>query len=139
MTDWERIKRDYVSDATTTYRSLGEKYGVSFREIGRVAKAGDWIGQRRQFLDRLSTQTMENAIEIATEGITECSRVAKKLLRRISQRVDDETREISSYEYRQISGAIRDIKQIMTSGETADNTIQIIMGEAEEFINGSRT
>ena len=139
MTDWERIKLDYISDATATYRGLADKYGVSLRQIARIAKDEDWPQGRSDYVNSVATKAKEKAIDVAVDGITECTRVAQKLLRRISQRVDDETREISSSEYRQISGAIKDIKEIMTSGETADNTIQIIMGEAEEFINGSRT
>lgn len=137
MIDWGLIKREYVTDATSTYRSLASKYGLSFKQIGQVAKAEDWVGQRKQHQDELYTKAMEKSVEEAVDGITQCIQVAQKLLKRIAMRVDDTDTPIGTSEYRQISGAIKDIKDIMTSGETADNTIQIIMGDAEEFINGN--
>ena len=54
---------------------------------------------------------------------------------RIAQRVDDTSLPISTQEFRQISGAIKDLRDIINSyGDDNDNRIEIVMGSAEEFL-----
>lgn len=49
MTNWETIRREYIT-ASTTYRELAGKYGVSLAAVTRRAGKEGWVDQRRQWL-----------------------------------------------------------------------------------------
>lgn len=46
MIDWEAIKQEYIT-TKTSYRRLGDKYGIHFKRIARVAKRESWVEARR--------------------------------------------------------------------------------------------
>lgn len=134
MIDWDAAKMEYITDSGASYHSIAEKYGVSQRQIERVGRRDGWSAARAEYVGEVTEKIKAATIETTVDGLTKCVQVAQKLLIRIEQRVDDTEQPIISSEYRQISGAIKDIREIMSEGESKDNTIQIIMGEAEEFI-----
>ena len=46
MIDWAAMKTEYVT-TDTSYRRLGDKYGIHFKRIARVAKKENWVEARR--------------------------------------------------------------------------------------------
>lgn len=56
--DWQKIKTEYITDPSASYRSLAEKYEVSYVQIGNVGKDENWVELRKQHLDNVLTKSL---------------------------------------------------------------------------------
>jgi hypothetical protein len=61
--DWNAIRQEYITDETSSYRSLSKKYGIGLTQLSKHAKDEDWIGQRAQLKDKTMTKTIEKLSE----------------------------------------------------------------------------
>lgn len=61
--DWNAIRQEYITDETSSYRSLSKKYGIGLTKLSKHAKDEDWIGQRAQLKDKTMTKTIEKLSE----------------------------------------------------------------------------
>ena len=59
MSDWKRIKAEYVAGGTS-YRKLAEKYDVSLTTLQRIAKKENWIGLRQRAEDKSDTKIVNS-------------------------------------------------------------------------------
>ena len=59
MSDWKRIKAEYVAGGTS-YRKLAEKYKVSLTTLQRIAKKENWIGLRQRAEDKSDTKIVNS-------------------------------------------------------------------------------
>ena len=66
--DWDALKNEYISSPDESFRSLGEKWGVSASAIHRRAKEGGWARKREQFADKMETKTLEKLMEERAKG-----------------------------------------------------------------------
>jgi len=48
LIDWAAIKQEYMT-TDISYRRLGDKHGIHFKKIARVAKRENWVEARRQW------------------------------------------------------------------------------------------
>lgn len=61
--NWGKIKKDYVSDSSMSYRKLAEKYGVSRTVIGKRAKKEGWSALRQEAAERSEAKLLETVGE----------------------------------------------------------------------------
>ena len=61
--NWSKIKNEYVSDSSMSYRKLAEKYGVSRAVIGEKAKKEGWRALRQAASERAEAKLLENVGE----------------------------------------------------------------------------
>ncbi len=87
--DWEAIKNEYITDSSTSYRSLAEKYGVSERNLARHGKDGGWVELRQQFVSKVSSDTLNLEVKTRAKQAVKIGKIADKLLKKISQAVDE--------------------------------------------------
>ena len=112
--DWAAIKTEYIT-ADTTYRNLAAKYGVSLSQIGRVATKENWVELKRQYADKVLTETVNKVAGIEADHNTRLFNVAGKLLSAIEKKLETpmlENGQAMAQEYRQIASTIKDIKDI---------------------------
>ena len=57
--DWNAIREEYITDESSSYRKLAQKYGVGLTAVTNHAKAEDWVGQRKQLKDKTITKSIE--------------------------------------------------------------------------------
>lgn len=88
-TDWEAIRAEYISDAKSTYRSLGEKYGVSSNAIAVRSRGENWREQRRQRSENISKLIIERRTQEDVERFMQVSNTAQALIDRIEEAVGD--------------------------------------------------
>jgi len=50
---WELAKEKYITNPSTTYRSLAEELGVTFRTVANHAKKGNWPGARKENFNKV--------------------------------------------------------------------------------------
>lgn len=118
MIDWKKIKAEYIT-TNTSYRKLGEKYGVGYQTICHRAKAEQWGEQREQFTNKTVTKTIETIGAKQVDRAARLQEVTDKLLRKIE--IFAESYELlDSKSIRSLTAAIKDIKDIQMIKSDAD-------------------
>jgi hypothetical protein len=121
--DWQVIKQEYITDPNTSYRRLAEKYGVSRVQIGNVGSEEGWVELRRKHLDKTLTKTINALGTAQAQRAARLQTVADKLLGKIEAAVDSFDMEMlfmDKQALRQITGALKDIKDIQMIKSDAD-------------------
>ncbi|MBR2460908.1 MAG: hypothetical protein IKB34_06740 [Clostridia bacterium] len=88
--NWEEIRAEYISDTSSTYSSLGKKYGVSANAIAVRSRGENWREQRRQRSDAISRMIIERRTQEDVERFMQVSNTARILVDRIEAAVKDE-------------------------------------------------
>ena len=130
MVDWSAIKTEYVT-TDTSYRKLSEKYEVSMTEVSRHGKDESWREERRKYQEKAYAKTLDVLIKGQQNRIKRLQTITDKILDKIEESVDQmDAKDLMAY--RQITAAIKDIKEIQMLKSEAD------MREQEARINKLR-
>ena len=122
MADWNKIKTEYLT-SDTSYRKLAQKYGVNATTIAKKASKEDWVSQRQQQADRTLSKTLTAVSNRQVNRASRLQKVADKLLNKIEAAVDDYNMAVllvDRQSLRQITGALKDIKDIQMIRSEAD-------------------
>ena len=122
MADWTKIKTEYLTK-NTSYRKLAQKYGVNATTIAKKASKEDWVSQRQQQASRTLSKTLTAVSNREVDRATRLQNVADKLLDKIEQAVDRYSMEevfVDRQSLKQITGALKDIKEIQMLRSEAD-------------------
>jgi len=84
--DWEKIKRDYVTDPLSSQQKISEKYGVSLVSIRKHSKADDWFATKKKHQREVTEKVLEkvsakNADKLA-DAIIAASNIAEMIRRK---------------------------------------------------------
>ena len=82
MADWEKIKAEYIA-TDTSYRELGQKYGVNYATIGRKAAKEGWQTQRQQHVNNTLTKILNVDTDQKVDRATKLYNAADDLLNKI--------------------------------------------------------
>lgn len=89
--DWLKIKTEYIN-GNVSQRDLAAKYGVTLRQISNHATAEQWVLERQNHLDKLSTEIQrkadEKTIESESEIIAIKSRMKLKIFRQLEKSME---------------------------------------------------
>ena len=122
MADWNKIKTEYLT-SDTSYRKLAQKYGVNATTIAKKASKEDWVSQRQQLANRTLSKTLTAVSNRQVNRAARLQKVADKLLNKIEAVVDDYNMGallVDRQSLRQITGALKDIKDIQMIRSEAD-------------------
>ena len=122
MADWNKIKTEYLT-SDTSYRKLAQKYGVNATTIAKKASKEDWVSHRQQLANRTLSKTLTAVSNRQVNRAARLQEVADKLLNKIEAAVDDYNMEVllvDRQSLRQITGALKDIKDIQMIRSEAD-------------------
>ena len=115
-TDWNKIKAEYVAGGTS-YRKLADKYGVSLRNLQRKAAKESWVDLRQQTVDKAAAKIIESVSSQQARRYQRLQDVTDKLLDKLEGIVESvclEEMVIDKYTMKQITGALKDIKDIQS-------------------------
>lgn len=87
--DWQKIKTEYITDPSASYRSLAEKYEVSYVQIGNVGKEENWVGLRKQHLDKIFTKTLAADTRKKVDRAKRLRDAADRLLDKVERAIDE--------------------------------------------------
>lgn len=121
--DWNVIKTEYITDESSSYRKLAKKYGVSYTTIGEKARQEGWAEERKQFLNKTLSKTLNAISKAQANRASRLQTVADKLLDKIENAVDNfDMSEIllDKQALKQLTGALKDIKDIQMIKSEAD-------------------
>lgn len=122
MADWNKIKTEYLT-SDTSYRKLAQKYGVNATTIAKKASKEGWVSHRQQLANRTLSKTLTAVSNRQVNRAARLQKVADKLLNKIEAAVDDYNMEVllvDRQSLRQITGALKDIKDIQMIRSKAD-------------------
>lgn len=115
--DWNAIKTEYITNPNTSYRKLGEKYGVHFTNIAKKAKEENWQQERIQHTNTTLTNSLEAITNAKVDRAVRLQGVAEKLLEKIEALIEYTEAPQS---IRQLTAALKDIKEIQMIKSEAD-------------------
>lgn len=108
---WEKIKTEYISSDTSSYRQLEKKYGVSYAKIQGRAYKENWKSERDEFLSNRLNKSLDL---LSTHQAEECAKafmVANKLLEKIEKAVDA-VEDADTGAIKNLAIALKDLKEI---------------------------
>lgn len=124
--DWAKIKTEYIT-TDTSYRELGEKYGVHYQTICARAKKEGWIREREQHRNRTITNSVKDIEKKKSKQAVKVCALADKLLAKLEQSIDEfdltqttrrvktvygNEEETTEFSLRQLTAALRDLQAI---------------------------
>ena len=119
--DWRKIKAEYLAGGTS-YRKLALKHNVKLSALRSIAKREDWVDLKTQTQHKLSTKLTESVSDQETKKAVDIIHVADKLLDKITEFI--ETVPLSANSVKQLTSAIKDIKEIKGIKSDADSREQ---------------
>lgn len=111
MVDWNAVKTEYIT-THTSYSKLAQKYGIHINTIALRSKQEKWVEQRKKYCEKTVTNTVE---EIGKEQVKRSVKLVKateQLLDKIISLLEDETEVLSAQWIKNISSALKDVKEI---------------------------
>ena len=120
--DWKNIETEYVT-SDISQRQLAEKYGICRSTIGKKAAEENWMEKRTKHRDSVVTKTVAAVESAMVSRARKVQTVADKLLNKIEAAVDSfDMNEllVDKQALRQITGALKDIKEIQMIRSEAD-------------------
>lgn len=120
MADWNAIKTEYIT-TDTSYRKLGEKYGIHYKVISEKGKDEGWVTLRSQHRDKTLTDTLDAISEQQVDRAANLISVADKLLAKVKDLLETDAEVLSDTQsMKHISGVLKDIKEIQMIRSDAD-------------------
>ena len=89
LLDWNSIRKEYITDESSSYRKLAKKYGVSLTAITRHSKDEDWQGQRQQFKDKTITKSIEKLSDKTADKLSRVADLTDKLLDKLERAIEE--------------------------------------------------
>lgn len=117
--DWNAIKTEYITDESTSYRKLAEKYGVPLGTIFKRAKRENWIGLRQQSQDKMVAKTVAKIENAQIDRLTRIHSITDKALDKLEYALEN-VDALDTYAFRQIVATIKDIKEIQMLKSATD-------------------
>lgn len=128
--NWDDIRNEYIA-TSISYRKLADKYGVSFRTLQRKATKEDWVSKRSQKGVKSAEKTIEKTSDMAAERAANLMTATDMVLHAILEDIEKIKAAEVPYNWKNITGALKDIKDIQAVPE---NTQQNILVKIESDI-----
>lgn len=109
--NWSKIKNEYVSDSSMSYRKLAEKYGVSRAVIGERAKKEGWRALRQAASERAEAKLLETVGE-------ENARIDGKFYKAVDLLLEEACKclstpgQLRAVDIKDMSSALKNIKDL---------------------------
>ena len=123
MADWNSIRQEYITNESSSYRKLAEKYGISYTSIGERSRKEGWSEQRSQYLTKTLSKSIDAIGKAQAKRAERVVNVADKLLAKIEAVIDGYDGEAliaNTQALKHITGALKDIKDIQMIKSESD-------------------
>ena len=117
--DWSKIKTEYITDESASYRNLAEKYGVPLGTLCKRAKKEDWVALRKQSVDNTVTESVKKIENAQIKRLTRIHGITDKALAKLEYALEN-LDPLDTQGFRQIIASIKDIKEIQMLKSATD-------------------
>ncbi|CAJ0610693.1 unnamed protein product [Cylicocyclus nassatus] len=160
-TNWTEIKNEYITERTS-YRKLAAKYNLPFHTIQQRALKDKWVEQKKQYIDRIESKSLENAEKQAVDYRSALYELAFNVAQDLANLTRSYTLEqlvALGVKPKDITGAIKDLEDALhvksdrdiqeqeariknlrkqAEAEAEDKEIKVIIkGSAEDYSDDS--
>lgn len=118
MADWNQIKADYIRGKP--YRELAEIYGVSSSTLRKKGMAEKWTDLRNKARTLAEQKTTKMVADRQAKAINMMDTITEMLLGKIMDGLKDGTLCEGGRGMRDVTGALRDIREIRGIKSEAD-------------------
>ena len=87
--DWEKIEIEYITNPSTTYNGLAEKYDVSCHTLYKRAKKGQWSEKRRKSCEKSVKKAVVSFERRQEKRMNRVLDIADRLLDRLEEAVEE--------------------------------------------------
>ena len=127
MADWNAIRQEYITDESSSYRKLAQKYGVSLTAIYNRGRDEKWVELRQQTkdktiakaVDKISDEQSEIQADVAARFTDMTASLAGKLEKAIAEVDPKDTTGI-----RRLAASLCDLKLLIGVKSDADSREQ---------------
>ena len=135
MPDWRKIKAEFIRGAS--YRTLADKYGVSFSSIQKLGANEKWTDLRKKSRRKLDEKLVESVAKREAKKEDKIQTIADMLLDKIAEKIEDGSYTIESKDMRAVTAALKDIRDI--KGYKSDLDVQEQLARIEKLRKDATT
>lgn len=130
MPNWKQIKAEYVR-GSISLRELAEKHGVSFSTIQHKCAEEKWTDLKQKICRKAEEKAIESAAAKKAKTEVLFDTITDMLLEKIEAGLKDNSLLLSGRGIRDITGALKDIREI--KGYKSDLDVQEQMARIEKL------
>lgn len=109
--DWKKVKTEYITDESSSYRKLAKKYNISLGSLCDRAKREKWADAKKQRYDETVTKYVEAVEDKKIDRLKRIQDISDRLLDKIEKSIE-EINLLDKQGLKWLTGAIKDIKEI---------------------------
>lgn len=87
--DWKKVKAEYITDESSSYRRLSEKYKIPLGTLTKRAKKENWVELKKQHGDRTVAKTVDAFEEKQVSKMKRIQDITDKLLDKLEDAVSE--------------------------------------------------
>ncbi len=129
--NWDDIRNEYIT-TNISYRKLAAKYGVSPTTLQKKAVREKWTAKRQQKDSKSITKTIEKTSDMAAARAANLMTATDMVLHAILEDIEKIKAAEVPYNWKNITGALKDIKDIQTVPENTQQNIRISFGDIDD-------
>lgn len=125
--DWDKIKADYITNATLSQRDLAKKYDVPVSTLMKIAQKYHWYDEKMQYRSKVVSEIVDVAQKEEVNRTLRLLEVSDKILRALEVAaetlvVEDEEGKINidAKSLKRLSSALKDIRDVQVREESTD-------------------
>lgn len=134
--DWMKVKAEYIN-GDVTQRELATKYGVTLRQISNHATSEQWVQEREQHRNKLSTEiqqeTDKKTVDTESEVLVIKSRLKLSFYKQIEKRLQSLDEE-DGQEFRRLVQNYKDMCDIKEAGDSNTAALETAMRAMADII-----
>lgn len=131
--NWDDIRNEYIA-TDISYRSLAAKYDVNYQAIYKKSKAEKWSEKKETQRNKSITKTIEKTSDKAAERAANLMTATDSVLSAILNDIEKIKAADVPYNWKNITGALKDIRDIQTvSEEKTQNILIKLESDLEEW------
>jgi len=122
--DWKKIKAEYIRGGTS-YRKLAKKHGVSLNTLTKKAVSEKWADLRKQKYSESTAKMVDQIASQEAKKAVDLSDIAELIASKIREGIEDGTYIHDAQSTRQITAALRDLKELRPDKMRSDAEEQL--------------
>ena len=131
--DWKKVKAEYITDESSSYRGLSKKYKIPLGTLTKRAKKENWVELKKQHGDRTVAKTVGVFEEKQVSKMKRIQDITDKLLDKLENAVEEldlqlfkTVHKVKEIEYNNLERPDKPTKEVIHEEETVSELKTIV-------------
>lgn len=121
--DWNAIRQEYITDESSSYRKLAQKYGVGIATICKHAKDEKWAQQREQVKNKTIAKSLEKISDKKAKQAARYSDMVDTMTEKLTAAIDKvDPKDTTAI--RRLTASLCDLRELLGIKSDADSREQ---------------